>query len=423
MKRLLLLCSMLLPLAVTGQGTIELTGTVRDHATGQPLPFVNIVLQKAHRGAMTNEVGEFRLTLPESVKNDSVQFSFIGYSMVRRRVGDMAGMPADIRLRQEAFQLGEVVARPLTAEDYVRIAVERIPQNYSASPALATGYYYELVTENDRFLKFEEAVTSTYVPGISDTVKGHSSVLHARAAKDIATLQFMQSRNTRKEQRAKKKGKEYEPLIDGDDLLGGTGGPSDILGSDPIRDRPEFLVPKEFKHFRFTLESVVPYAGRSLLVITFKQRKKLDFIKADGKLYIDEDSYAFVAIEYDGKFIIPALLKPIIAMAGLGITNPTFNVRVHYREHAGRWHVASAHQDINLRLSTTAVFRKNDYSTFHIEQASVITELEADNVQPIPKEQRIDGDRPLSQQARNNDPAFWDSYQPTRPKRLETYLQ
>lgn len=413
---------MLVPLALLGQGSIELTGTVRDHATGQPLPFVNIVLQKAHRGAMTNEVGEFRLMLPESVKNDSVQFSFIGYSMVRRRVGDLTGKPADIRLRQEAFQLGEVVARPLTAEDYVRIAVEHIPQNYSPSPALATGYYYELATENARFLKFEEAVTSTYVPGIGDTVKGHSSVLHARAAKDVETLQFMQSRNARKQKKAQRKGKEYEPMIEGDDLLGGTGGPSDILGSDPIRDRPDFLDPREFRHFRFTLESVVPYAGRSLLVITFKQRKKLDYMKADGKLYIDEESYAFVAIEYDGKFIIPALLKPVIAMAGLGITNPTFNVRVHYREHAGRWHVASAHQDISFKLSTTEMFRKNDHSAFHIEQASVITELETENVSPIPKEQRIDGDKPLSQQARTNDPTFWDSYRPTRPKRLESYL-
>jgi len=414
---------MLLPLAVTGQGTIELTGTVRDHSTGQPLPFVNIVLQKAHRGAMTNEVGEFRLTLPESLRKDTVQFSFIGYAVVRRQVGELVGKPADIRLRQEAFQLGEAVARPLTAEDYVRIAVERIPQNYSASPALATGYYYELVTENDRFLKFEEAVTSTYVPGISDKVKGHISILHARAAKDVETLQFMQKRNIRKERKAAKRGKEYEPILEGDSMMMDLGGPSAVLGNDPVRDRPAFLRPEEFKRFRYRLDGIVPYAGRKLLAINFSHRRKVDDMRADGKLYLDDETYAFVAIEYVGEFVIPALLKPMIAMAGFGITNPIFTVNVHYTEHGGRWHVSSAQQNIDIRLSTVEMFRKNDRSHFHTEQVFVVNETETEGVQPIPKEQRANPDRPLSQQARNNDPAFWDSYQPTRPKRLETYLQ
>jgi len=60
---------------------------------------------------------------------------------------------------------------------------------------------------------------------------------------------------------------------------------------------------------------------------------------------------------------------------------------------------------------------------FHIEQVSVFTELKAEEVQPKLKEQRIDTDRPLSQQARTSATAFWDHYRPIRPKRLLTYLQ
>jgi hypothetical protein len=409
-------------LSAMSQQTIEVQGTVRDLSTGQPLPYVNLVLLKAYHGAVSNEAGEFRLLLPESLASDSVQFSFIGYASKKIVVKDLVGIDNDVRLHRISYDVAEALVRPLSAEEYVRKAVNRIADNYATNASLATGYYYELVTENDRFLKFEEAVTSTYIPGIGDSTQISVSVLHARAAKDVTTLQFMQSRNARKQQKANRRGKEYEPMIEGDDLLGGTGGPSDILGNDPVRDRPAFLDPKQFKHFRFRFEKVVSYIGRDLLVITFEQRKQLDHIKAEGKLYIDENDLAFVAIEYSGRFIIPLLLKPIIAMAGLGITDPKFNVRTHYSHHGGRWHVSSAHQDINLKLSTTEMFRKNDHSTFHIEQAFVVMQLQTEEVRPLAKEQGIKADRSLTSQALHNDPAFWETFNPTRPKRLQYYL-
>lgn len=404
-----------------GQMALELRGTVRDYDTGEHLPFVSVGLRNGNRGTIATETGEFSLQVPISALNDTLQFSYMGYGLERIPVATMKGRSVQVKMHKESFLLAEAIVKPLMPEDYVRLAVQRIPENYANTPAMATGYYYEFTTENAAFLKFEEAVTATYVPGILDTLKGHSSVLHARAAKDVTTLKFMQSRNARKEKKASKKGREYEPLIASDDLTVGTGGPSDILGSDPVRERPEFLNPKGFKHFRFNLERIVAYAGRKLLVITFNQRKNIDHLTAKGKLYIDLDTYAFVAVEYEGKVVIPALLKPIIAMAGLGISNPTFNIRVHYREHGGLWHVGSAHQDIDIRLSTTELFRKNDKSAFHIEQAFVVTELQTDNVQPIPKDQRVKSDKSMTEQAQFKNPDFWNSYTPVRPKRLETY--
>jgi hypothetical protein len=409
--------------AAFAQNDMLLQGSVRDQLTGEPLPFVSIGLRQGHRGTIATETGEFQLQVPTAALKDTLQFSYMGYGLVRMPVASMKGRTVQITMRKESILLAEAIAKPLLPEDYVRLAVKRIPENYANTPAMATGYYYELTTENSTFLKFEEAVTATYVPGIMDTLKGHSTVLHARAAKDVETMKFMQSRNARKKKKAEKRGKEFEPLIESDDLVGGTSGPSAILGSDPVRERPEFLNPKEFKHFRFKLESIVAYAGRKLMVISFDQRKKIDHHTAKGKLYIDVDSYAFVAVEYEGKVVIPALLKPVIAMAGLGISNPTFTIRVHYREHGGLWHVASAHQDIDIRLSTTEMFRKNDRSAFHIEQAFVVTELETDNVQPIAKELRLDSNKSMTEQAQHKDPGFWDSYTPVRPKRLEAYTQ
>ncbi len=403
--------------------SITIKGTVRDATKGTPMPAVSIGLLRGHRGTITDDAGQFAITLNAAATSDSVRFSFIGYAMRTYAVSDLMKAPTDIALKQEAYLLAEAVVRPLRPEDYVRLAVRRIPRNHATAPVRATGYYYELITENDVFLRFDEAVTDSYMPSLKDTVKGHSAILHARSAKDVGTLQFMQRTMARKEKRAKKRDKDYEPLFDSTMTSEGLGGPSDILGMDPLRDLPEFLDTNQFKHIRFAWEGLTMHAGRQLLIISFAQRRKLDHMKASGRLYLDADSYAFVGLEYDGKFIIPLLIKPLISMAaGLSIDNPTFHIRTRYREHDGVWHMASAHQDIRIKMSTTALFQKNEHCDLFIEQGFVVNDMQVNNALPIRKERRYDSEKPMTSQAEHNDPGFWDNFNPVHPGRLQELI-
>lgn len=406
------------------QQAIVLKGTIKDVQTGESLPSVSIGLKSGRKGTITDDSGRFSLSVDDAALKDSVRFSFIGHGMKTFAVKDLLGHDNAILLQRQSILLAEAVARPLRPEDYVRLAVRRIPQNHATAPCIAKGYYYELMTENRHFLRFEEAVTASYVPGLKDTVNGHSSILHARSAKDVRSLQFMQKTNARKQKKADRRGKEYEPIFDSTMTSDGLGGPSDILGKDPVRDLPDFLDTTQFKKVRYTLESVAVHAGRQLLVIGFDQRKKIDHAVSKGRIYIDADTYAFVALEYEGKFIIPLLLKPVISMAaGLSIGNPSFHVRVHYREHGGVWHVGSAHQDIRIKLSTTALFQKNEHCDLFVEQAFVVNDLQVDGALPIPKSERYNTDRPMTAQARYKDPKFWDTFTPIRPKKLSAFAE
>lgn len=99
-----------LPLALLAQKptTGQLSGTVIDGATTQPLPFASVVAVKQINGkdsllggGQTNELGTFTLTsLPAGAM--TVRITFVGYQTVEQRV----------RLNQTALALGNITLKP-----------------------------------------------------------------------------------------------------------------------------------------------------------------------------------------------------------------------------------------------------------------------------------------------------------------------
>ncbi|MFW5945063.1 MAG: carboxypeptidase-like regulatory domain-containing protein, partial [Bacteroidota bacterium] len=60
----------------TRQQQIEVTGTVTDAQTGDPLPGVNIVVQGTKKGTTTDKDGEYSIEVPADA---TLVFSFVGY--------------------------------------------------------------------------------------------------------------------------------------------------------------------------------------------------------------------------------------------------------------------------------------------------------------------------------------------------------
>lgn len=422
MRQFLFLPLLFFSFELLAQTDMTIKGSIIDAEKGHPIPFATIVLKGHALGTTASESGDFSFRINERLQKDTVVFSCMGYSSLKVPVAALIGKNYRAELHQQSFLLSEAIAKPLSVEDYVRMAVERIPQNHATKPFLAKAYYYEFITENENFIKFEEAITSTYYPAYGDTSRSHSSILYGRTAKDIQELQFMRSKMERKQKRAEKRGKEFDPLFDPEDLTSIGGGPSEVLGAGILHENPDFLNPKYFKLFRYNLDGVVAYGDRKLLEISFDQRRKHDYQKHKGKLYLDAETYAFAAVEFTGKVFIPVLLKPVIAMIGIGIGNPDYSMQVHFTEHDGTWYVANAFQSINLDLSTTDLFRKNDHSALKIEQAYVVESLEMETAEEIPTELRVDFEKSFEEQAQFKDSGFWDDYTPVRPKRLENFL-
>ncbi|MEM1057485.1 MAG: TonB-dependent receptor [Bacteroidota bacterium] len=102
---LLGLVALLLAFGTSPAVAQTVTGTVTDESTGEPLPFVNILLQNTQRGTTTNLDGEYSIDVdgPESV----LVFRFIGYIEQEQMVGDRTMI--DVSLAQDSNLLDEAI--------------------------------------------------------------------------------------------------------------------------------------------------------------------------------------------------------------------------------------------------------------------------------------------------------------------------
>jgi len=83
----------------------EVSGTVTDAQTGEPLPGVNIVVQGTTTGTTTNMDGEYSIEAPEDA---TLVFSFVGYQEV---TVDIEGQQQiNVEMEQAVTELEEVVA-------------------------------------------------------------------------------------------------------------------------------------------------------------------------------------------------------------------------------------------------------------------------------------------------------------------------
>ncbi|MFC6998735.1 TonB-dependent receptor [Rufibacter roseus] len=77
-KQLLLLLASLLTFTVAAQQT-TISGTVKDAQTREPLGFCNISVLNSTLGAMADEKGKFKLSVPHNLASGQLVVSFLGY--------------------------------------------------------------------------------------------------------------------------------------------------------------------------------------------------------------------------------------------------------------------------------------------------------------------------------------------------------
>jgi len=106
LKLMLLLLVMLVIspfLSVSGQG-YTLNGRVTDSLTGEPLAFVNMLINDGRHGGVTDIDGRFALSGNEPFK--TLRLSYVGYKPVNVQV---SGKQLNIRMSRIQFELSEVV--------------------------------------------------------------------------------------------------------------------------------------------------------------------------------------------------------------------------------------------------------------------------------------------------------------------------
>ncbi|MDC7996107.1 carboxypeptidase-like regulatory domain-containing protein [Altibacter sp. HG106] len=164
--------------SVAAQAQIELKSKVVDFLTYMPIENASVYVKNTTIGTISNADGNFSLTVPRTLENDTLIISSIGYKSFKTTVGAFEES-MDIFLEEDIASLDEVLVvaetRPKTGNEIVLRAIEELPDNLPEEPYLQKGFLRHK-ERNKRQFKWliESALTlydSSYASGAEDNLK------------------------------------------------------------------------------------------------------------------------------------------------------------------------------------------------------------------------------------------------------------
>jgi hypothetical protein len=84
----------------------KIMGNIKDSLTGEPLPFVNIIILKTTDGTLTDFEGRYALEV--NTKGDSIRYSLMGYKTITRKIAQHQFQNIDLVMAQNKIMLPEV---------------------------------------------------------------------------------------------------------------------------------------------------------------------------------------------------------------------------------------------------------------------------------------------------------------------------
>ncbi|MEI9918901.1 MAG: carboxypeptidase-like regulatory domain-containing protein [Bacteroidota bacterium] len=163
MPRFLLIFLCFISTAVAAQ-KLTISATVVDKETREPLVFASVGITGRAIGTISNLQGEFDFHFPAEYRNDIVTISILGYKSFEAPASTLIGKPGlIIEMEKTVLMLDEVVVKDsLRGGEVLRIALDRVQDNYPSSPYMMDGFYRDIKKVGGIYISLLEAATKIY---------------------------------------------------------------------------------------------------------------------------------------------------------------------------------------------------------------------------------------------------------------------
>ena len=387
---------------------ITISGNVKDSRTKEGIPFVNLSIKNSTKGTVSNVNGGFTLIVPNELMTDTLLVSFVGYQSRYVPIKDIVE-EIEILLQSHNIQMKEVLVRPKPPTYYINEAVNMMETNFPSSPFATQAYYREIVKENGKFLALNEGIFKTYYHSFFDTVPDENQLLLYRELDDVSRVAFMRKAQDKIEKRIQKELEEGEEFSIAEDfeISNIFGGISGIIEMGLSNDLEYFLDSNYFKKIEFSFAPKSFYNGNELMVINYSFKRYIDNMKMWGKLYIDIKTKAIVYYDYDGIAKVPAIVKPILFLAGLEINDVNFSGVVRYQQTGEMWYPENYQLYVDILLEKAHWFRANEFARFQAQQIYKVNSIEINHPTAILKDKQFDPWKDMKEQIHNDDGLKW----------------
>lgn len=152
-----------------GQTPNSLTGFVRNSETKLGIPYVSIGIEGTTLGVVSNEQGDFKLTIPQENKKNRIYFSCVGYKTTYiDQIENFVLNPLKVSLEEDIVVLKEIFVKA-DGETPLEVLKEaaRITKEKSYAPAILHTYYREFVKKNSSYTEYADALIDYYLPSMA----------------------------------------------------------------------------------------------------------------------------------------------------------------------------------------------------------------------------------------------------------------
>jgi CubicO group peptidase (beta-lactamase class C family) len=383
-----LLLSLISICSFSQQQTVSINGQITDEQN-TPLPSVTIRVLKNGTGTISNQSGFFKINILQSLHQDTVLFSSIGYTSKKIAVSDL--MPDKINLIQLISKteiLQEVMVKAVDPLTIIESAIEKIPINYLNAPHISHGFYRMNTKKGNEHLALSEAVFDILNYGYGTDKGSNFNLIKSRYIKDEKGIYNLSI------------GASPDQLYEADII-------KEISSSD-------LLNKNGLKNHRFRLLRTIQYNNTDTYVIGFDQKNDVKESLYTGKLYIDAESLAFVAIDYRrsekgiqyakvGNGSMRALMK----LMGVDIDIISENSFISYQKLNGKWLLSNVKSNTLLHCKSNRNFY--DFpAKIHFDY--VVTGIDTANIQSFNTKETLGSKKLIEFQNTGEQVDFWKDY-------------
>ncbi len=279
----------LLPILSFPQETLNLSGRITDASTGKGLPFALISVKNSTLGTVTNDDGDFRISIPDRYSRDTLLVAYLGYFSASCSIAGHLTSAIEIALKPKVFELAEVEIVSLSPEEVIRQVVAHIPANYGEDSLILTAFIRSRKFLNNKLAEYTEAIIGDMKTGYHLYDQGREKEHHRQSNIPLLLKGRVISDTS---------------LVN---AIGGLGKSAGCLGCNFINDFVEFyhhtvLDEKLFRYYQFKMEEISRPEGGKLYHIWFDQKRGVSETLWKGELFVNTADFALLKITQKPSF-------------------------------------------------------------------------------------------------------------------------
>lgn len=319
--------------------SLEVYGFVLDEKRHKPIPYCNIAIAGTSLGTISNIDGFFRIILPDSLTNDTIVFSCLGFTVAEYKVADIYGNTNSIVLFQTDIQLKPININYYDPDIVLEHIYDNLTANYDQNYALYEAFYRETIKEDGKYTDVSEAVLQVMkAPYDKGLRKDHVKFLKGRKSSTKAYNQQLRFKLQ--------------------------GGPFYITKLDVVKNLESFIDPEFRDLYNYKYENYINRNGRPTIVLSFKPSKEMNDVLYVGRLFVDAETWALSRIEFSlPKQALQRLSHLFIQKIPLkykAVANDLLYC-IDYQSYNGIWYLFSARSELKINVRKRRSFFKTQF--------------------------------------------------------------